>query len=183
MTRIYLVRHGRAAAGWDTDPDPPLDKLGQHQAQTMAATLESSGPLALVSSPMLRCRQTAAALGARWGVETVIEPAVTEIPSPERIAMADRVDWLRRAMVGTWGDLDARYHTYRDSVVAAVSACERDTVVASHFVAINAVIGAALADDRLVIRSLDNCSITVIDVVNSELVLIEGGSEADTLIR
>ena len=28
MTRVYLVRHGRAAAGWDTDPDPGLDALG-----------------------------------------------------------------------------------------------------------------------------------------------------------
>ena len=49
-------------------------------------------------------------------------------------------------------------------MVAAVAALPADTVVFSHFVAINAVIGAALGDDRLVIRSLDNCSVTVVDV-------------------
>ena len=53
----------------------------------------------------------------------------------------------------------------------------------SHFVAINAAIGAAIGDDRLVIRSLDNCSVTVIDVVDGRLHLVEGGHEADTLIR
>ena len=38
-------------------------------------------------------------------------------------------------------------------------------------------------DDRLVIRSLDNCSVTVIDIADGRLVLVEGGEEADTLIR
>ena len=58
------------------------------------------------------------------------------------------------------------------------------TVVFSHFIAINAVIGAATADDRVVIASLDNCSITVFDVSDSgEIRLVETGGQADTLIR
>ena len=65
---------------------------------------------------------------------------------------------------GTWTDLGARYLTFRDGVVGdALVALRADTVVFSHFVAINAAIGAALGDDRLVVRSLDNCSVTVID--------------------
>ena len=48
-------------------------------------------------------------------------------------------------------------------VVGYVAALGADTVVVSHFVAINAVIGACLGDDRLVIRSLDNTSVTVVD--------------------
>jgi broad specificity phosphatase PhoE len=56
-------------------------------------------------------------------------------------------------------------------------------VVFSHFIAINVLIGVALGDDRLVIRSLDNCSVTVVDIVDGEVVLVEGGHEADTLIR
>jgi hypothetical protein len=50
-------------------------------------------------------------------------------------------------------------------------------------IAINAAIGVATGDDRLVIRSLDNCSVTVIDVVDDGIHLVEGGHEADTLIR
>jgi hypothetical protein len=46
------------------------------------------------------------------------------------------------------------------------------------------LIGAALNDDRVLIRSLDNASVTTFDVgANGELALIDGGSEADTLIR
>jgi broad specificity phosphatase PhoE len=86
-------------------------------------------------------------------------------------------------MGGTWSDLGDRYTTFRDSVVAFVAARAEDTVVFSHFIAINAVLGACLADDRMVIRRLDNTSITVVEVRGGSLTLVEGGHEADTLIR
>jgi broad specificity phosphatase PhoE len=97
--------------------------------------------------------------------------------------MQDRVVWLREAMTGTWSALGSRYTEYRDHVVARVAACSTNTVVFSHFVAINAVIGACLGDDRLVIRSLDNCSVTVVEISDAGMVLVEAGHEADTLIR
>ena len=184
MTRVYLVRHGRAAAGWDVDPDPALDELGRTQALGVAAHLRPLGPLRVVTSPLLRCQQTAFPLATVWGTAPVIEPLVAEIPSPEGVAMADRVEWLRAAMAGTWSAMGQRYTAYRSSVAAAIAAMPADTVVFSHFVAINAVIGAATGDDRLVIRSLDNCSVTIIDVeTDGSLQLVQGGHEADTLIR
>ena len=183
MTRLHLVRHGRAAAGWNTDPDPGLDDLGRQQANVVAARLTQLGPLPVLSSPLRRCRETAAALAELWRVEPRIEAAVTEIPSPQGVAMADRVDWLRQAMEGTWGELGPRYVAYRDNVVTFLAGLDSDSVVFSHFVAINAVIGVAIGDDRLVVRSLDNCSVTVVDVFDSALQLVESGHEADTLIR
>lgn len=182
LTRLYLVRHGRASAGWEV-LDPPLDEIGRAQAAAMADRLAPLGPLALVSSPLARCRQTAAVLGERWGTDAVIDPAVAEIPSPEGIAVPARVEWLRTAMAGTWAALGPRYTGYRDGVVAALVARPADTVVASHFVAINAAVGAALGDDRLVVRRVDNCSVTVLDVVDGALRLVQAGDEADTLIR
>lgn len=122
-------------------------------------------------------------LASAWGVDVVTEPAVAEIPSPEAVPMGQRVAWLRAAMAGRWSELGDRYTQYRDGVVAALMAAPTDTVVFSHFVAINAVIGAATGDDRLLIRSLDNCSVTVVECDRGELSLIEGGAEADTLIR
>jgi broad specificity phosphatase PhoE len=183
MTRLHLVRHGRAAAGWDTDVDPGLDGLGRHQADELAARLAPLGRRAVVTSPLRRCRETATPLCAAWGVTPRVEPGVAEIPSPEGIAIADRVEWLRTAMAGTWTALGPRYTAFRDGVVATLVATGADAVVFSHFVAINAAIGAALDDDRLVIRRLDNCSVTVFDVVDGQLHLVEGGHEADTLIR
>lgn len=183
MTRLHLVRHGRAAAGWDTDPDPGLDGLGANQAREVAERLASLGPLTVISSPLRRCQETAAPLATRWGATVRIEPGVAEIPSPDGIPMGERVPWLRAAMQGTWTALGDRYTAFRDGVAATLLALPDDTVVFSHFVAINAAIGAAIGDDRVVIRSLDNCSVTVLDVIAGRLQLVEGGHEADTLIR
>lgn len=184
MTRLYLVRHGRASAGWDTDPDPGLDDLGKQQSLDVGARLAPLGPLHVETSPLRRCQETAAPLLAAWRLPLMIEPRIAEIPSPEGVPMAERVEWLRAAMQGTWTELGPRYTAFRDGVVAAMRSRQRDSVLFSHFVAINAAIGAALGDDRLVIRSLDNCSVTVIDVAaDGGLALVEGGHEADTLIR
>ncbi len=183
MTRVVLVRHGRASAGWDTDPDPGLDALGAEQASAVALRLATTGPLAVVSSPLRRCRETAAPLASAWNAPVRVDGAVAEIPSPEGVAIADRVEWLRASMSGTWAALGPRYTEFRDGVVDAIRSLPADSVVFSHFIAINAVIGAAVGDDRLVIRSLDNCSVTVVDVVDGVLTLVEGGHEADTLIR
>lgn len=183
MTRVYLVRHGRAAAGWDTDPDPGLDDIGRRQAERVATELGPRGPLAITSSPLRRCQETALPLSRAWRRPLGIDPAVAEIPSPEGVPMGERVPWLRAAMAGTWSDLGPRYTSFRDGVVAAVLGTGTDTVIVSHFVAINAVIGAALGDDRLVIRSLDNCSVTIVEVDGTSITLVEGGHEADTLIR
>jgi broad specificity phosphatase PhoE len=183
VTRIYLVRHGRAAAGWDVDPDPGLDDVGERQAVAMSERLTGRGPMALVSSPLRRCQETSRPLARAWDRSPLIDARVAEIPSPAGVVMEQRVTWLRNAMRGTWDDLGVRYTEFRDQVVAAVVAAPVDTVIVSHFVAINAVIGAATGDDRLVIRSLDNCSVTVVEVVDGVLALVEGGHEADTLIR
>ncbi|MCE9621383.1 MAG: histidine phosphatase family protein [Actinomycetia bacterium] len=186
MTRLYLVRHGRAAAGWNTDPDPGLDARGREQAAMMAARLVPLGPMDVVSSPLLRCQQTAAALAAEWNVVARIEPGVAEIPSPEGVPMADRTEWLRVAMAGTWTQLGERYVAFRDGVMEAltnIAISGRDAVVTSHFVAINAAIGAILGDDRLLLRSLDNCSVTIVTFDRGLFQLVETGEEADTLIR
>ncbi|MFM8418473.1 MAG: hypothetical protein ACKOAT_13440, partial [Actinomycetota bacterium] len=119
---------------------------------------------------------------------------IAEIPSPDGVDMADRVTWLRRAMQGTWAELVARdgdaYAKFRNELLAWARAVRRDTIAFSHFVAINALIGAATGDDRLVIRSVDNASITVLGVTadadggsGTSLSLLEGGAEANTLIR
>jgi broad specificity phosphatase PhoE len=196
--RVHLVRHGRAAAGWNVDPDPGLDRIGVAQAAEAAERLRLLEPCVVVTSPLRRCRETAQPLLDAWdgvALGTVggtvggavggarIEPRVAEIPSPEGVAMEDRVDWLRDAMRGTWAELGQRYTAYRDAVVQAMRELDADAVVFSHFIAINVLIGVALGDDRLVIRSLDNCSVTVVDIVDGEVVLVEGGHEADTLIR
>ena len=184
MTRLVLVRHGRAAGGWDDDLDPGLDDLGRAQAEAMADLVAPRGPLPILVSPLRRCRETAAPLERRWVAIAAVDPAVGEIPSPPDVSLQERTSWLREVMAGTWADIGAEYTRWRDSVVARLLAIDVDTVVMSHFVAINAAIGAATGSDQLVIAALDNCSLTIMDVVDGGLILVEQGFEApDTLVR
>ncbi|RLE25186.1 MAG: histidine phosphatase family protein, partial [Actinobacteria bacterium] len=152
MAVVRLVRHGRAAAGWDTDPDPGLDDLGVAQARAVGLDLLQADAPVVLSSPLRRCRETSSYYAGLARAEVEIEPAVSEIPAPVGIEMAGRADWLRRVMVGVWSELDDRYENYRAGVVERIRMCDQDTIIFSHFVAINAVIGAAIHDDRLVIR-------------------------------
>lgn len=189
VTRIYMVRHGRAAAGWNVDPDPGLDELGRSQALAVAGQLSRLGPLDVVSSPLLRCQQTAFPLATAWKKDVAINPAVGEIPSPEGYTLENRVEWLRAAMATTWSDVardsGQKYADYRQEIARAVASLTSDTVIFSHFIAINAVIGVALGDDRVLIHHLDNCSVSVFETDGSGgLTLLEvGGEDANTLIR
>ena len=185
--QIALVRHGRASAGWDTAVDPGLDDFGRNQADEAAKKLDlifAGQPVQIISSPLLRCQQTAKPFADLRTIPVRVCAEVAEIPSPSGVEMSGRVDWLRAAMQGTWADLGSEYVEFRDSVVKFVQLLETSTVVFSHFIAINAVIGYLTGNDRLVIRSLDNCSITLLDRDSAgNLRIAQTGHEADTLIR
>jgi broad specificity phosphatase PhoE len=185
--RLHLVRHGRAAAGWNVDRDPVLDELGQQQAVDVAHLLVGLGPLPVYSSPLRRCQETSGPLSALWKTTPTIEPRVAEIPSPVGVALEERVEWLRGAMAGTWTQLGISdgdiYTQYRRDLLDTLFALSHDAVIFSHFIAINVVIGEALSDDRLVVKSLDNCSVTTVVVHDGKFTIEEMGREADTLIR
>ncbi len=182
MPRIYLVRHGKAAAGWDGHPDPGLDPLGQTQSRIAADFLAPLGPLAIRSSPLARARETAAFLAEIWNVEPLIEPRVAEIPSPSE-DLAQRSAWLKTAMAGTWADLEPRYRQWRDTVIECLRGIEDDTVIFSHFIAINVAVGHVEGDDRIVCFRPDNASITQLTLTDGQLALAELGSEANTEVR
>jgi broad specificity phosphatase PhoE len=183
MPRVRLVRHGHAAAGFSEDHDPGLDDLGRAQAAAVAAVLGPLGPMPIVVSPLLRTLQTAEPLALAWRVPARVDGRVAEVPSPTD-DLAERGAWLSRAMAGTWADLGADLEAWRDTLVATVLGLPADTVVVSHFIAINALIGAAVGDDRVMHVSLGNGSITTLETPTagsgSALSVVEIGAEAAT---
>ena len=178
---LYLIRHGQASAGFDQAYDPGLDAIGLAQAEAIVNTLASLGPLPIVTSPLQRTRQTAAAFEKRWKVQARVEPAVAEIPSPTKELQA-RADWLRQAMRGRWSELAPQYQEWRGRVVAALLALKTPTVVTSHFIAINVAVGAATQDDRVICFEPDNCSCTRLEVRAGQLRLVELGRQRETRI-
>jgi broad specificity phosphatase PhoE len=184
MPRITMVRHGQAAAGFSDDLDPGLSDIGRAQAAATADALQHIGPLPIICSPLRRCRETADVMAARWGVTSVVDAAVGEIVSPSDSAGLDaRGAWLRQAMQGRWRDLGDEQHAWRSSVVDRIRAIDTDTVVHSHFIAINVVVGEAMGDDRMVCFTPDNCSWTVLDVDGDKIEIVELGRQATTEVR
>ena len=176
------MRHGRAAAGWDADPDPGLDPVGLEQADAVAARLAPLGPLPIRVSPLRRTRETAAALEATWGVTAVVDAGVGELQSPVD-GLTERHAWLVAAFQKRWPDLEPGVQQWRRHVLDTFAAIDADTVVVTHFVAINAVVGAATGDDAFVCFRPDNCSVTVIDVEDGRFRVVELGAEADTVVQ
>jgi broad specificity phosphatase PhoE len=178
MAKIYMVRHGRAAAGFGESMDPGLDALGYEQSEAAAQKLKALGPLPILSSPLVRTQQTAAPLAKLWNTTPVIEDAVAEVPSPSGMSLEGRAVWLRKLMGGSWRDVTPDLAQWREHCIATVAAIAEDTVIFSHYVAINVIAGAALKDDRFIVFSPDNCSVTVFETEGNILRLVEKGEEA-----
>jgi broad specificity phosphatase PhoE len=162
LTRLWLVRHGTAAAGFGADLDPGLSEQGVAEARRMAAHLAPRGPLPVVSSPLLRTRQTAAEVAAGWSVPVVVATEVTEVPSPTR-DLAGRRQWLAEVLPGRWTDQAPALWHWRHTMLDYLRAVDTDTVVVTHMVAINAVLAEATGDDRVISQPVPAASLSVVD--------------------
>ena len=80
---IVLVRHGRTAANASGlllgRADPELDAEGQLQAARLAEALSGEQVARVVSSPLVRCRQTAAAVAGALGVPVEVDDRWIEL--------------------------------------------------------------------------------------------------------
>ena len=182
MTRLCLVRHARPTSGWGAGGDPGLDDVGRAQANAMASTLAAGDPRPIVVSPLRRTRETAAALAVLWGTEAFVEPSVGEIPTPSEVG-EDRAAWLRATLNGRWSSLGEDLQQWRKSVLMTLRELEHDAVVVTHFVAINAVVGEATGDDRVVTFSPDYASITEVDIDRTGIRVVRLGAESSTTVR
>jgi broad specificity phosphatase PhoE len=176
LATIYLVRHGAANAHWTEAQDAELSVLGNQQAADAARVLAPRGPAAIFSSPLRRARGTAAPLEALWEMEARVEAAVTEIPT-QGVELAERQTWLVDLAKRGWAQADRASQDWRRGVLDFVMGLDTHAVVFTHFVAINAVVGAALESDDVYLFKPANASITVIDNAGGRLRLIERGIE------
>ena len=182
MPRLYLVRHGRATGGFGDDPDPGLDDHGRQQAEAMAAGLAPLGPLPMMTSPLRRARDTAHPLERHWNTMAIVDSGVGEVPAPTD-DLAARGAWIREALGQTWTDLGPRYQSWRTMVTELLLRIRVDTVVVTHFVAINAVIGHATEDDRVMCAPVGNASVTIVDHDHHTFSLVEVGAQGATVVQ
>ncbi|MGY4905444.1 bifunctional RNase H/acid phosphatase [Streptomyces sp. 900116325] len=82
---FVLLRHGETALtpekrfSGSGGSDPELSAAGRHQAERVAESLAARGTIQeIISSPLRRCRETAATVGARLGLPVQIEDGLRE---------------------------------------------------------------------------------------------------------
>jgi broad specificity phosphatase PhoE len=171
VSRLHLVRHGHAAAGWSDAADPGLSETGRAQAQAVARELAPLGPLPIVSSPLRRAQETAAPLAEVWGTAPTIDKRVSEIPSPTD-DLAERGEWLLGLFATEWDDWPDDLQRWRQSIRDMLTSFDTDTVVFTHFVLIAQVVG-----DPAFLP--DYCSVTVVE---DGQVVERGGQRTTTVL-
>ena len=155
---IVVVRHGRTEANARGlllgRLDPALDDVGARQAAALAVACRPLDIARIVSSPLGRCRQTAAAIGEAASAPIAIDERWIELDYGELDgrALAD----LPPDMWATWRSdprwappggeaLVALGARVREACVELVElAQERDVVVVSHVSPIKAAVAWAL---------------------------------------
>jgi broad specificity phosphatase PhoE len=184
MTMLYLVRHAKPAATWGEAIDPGLDAQGQEQAEYRAVDLNARLPqIPIYTSPLKRCKETSHPLTALWQSSATILPEVAEIPSPP-LSPAERQTWLAMGTQGTWAQLQASsppgspdYLVWRTTLLDALRNLKSDSVIYTHYIAINVAVGAAQGHDRVLSFRPGHASVTTLEVVGTRIVVRELGVE------
>jgi phosphohistidine phosphatase len=88
--RVIIVRHASAAPG-NPDEGRPLTESGRQAARMLGELLAERQPDVVVSSPLLRARETANAIAAAAGLEAAVD---------ERLAPGATVEDLREVVAG-----------------------------------------------------------------------------------
>ena len=181
-TRLLLLRHGETALSverrFSGRGNPELNERGLAQAKAAAQRLSSYDVTAVVSSPLQRAAQTAAAVAAVVGADVVTEDgfAETDFGEWEGMTFAEiRAKWPKE-MAAWLADPDvappggesftatfARVQAARDKLVAEHSG--GTVVVVSHVTPIKTVLRQALdaSPQALYRMHLDPASLSMTD--------------------
>jgi len=196
MIKIYLVRHGEASEGW-TSQDPPLSELGKSQAKSLMTFVDSifdknsTNNTNVISSPLTRCKETASLALEKKYLEISINNNFRELPSPT-LDLKKRVDWLRRILPLTWPELlkdketmesGVNFTQWKENIMNNIHSLKKDTIIFTHFVVINAVIGEILKSDKIINFQPSNCSITEISKINSKLKIVKLGKSLESRVN
>jgi broad specificity phosphatase PhoE len=153
---IWLLRHGRTEANARGlllgRLDPALDDVGRDQARRAAAALVDGGVTRVVTSPLRRCRETAALAGEALGLPVDVDErwvemdygeldgvAVASVPAETWAAWSTDLDWAPPGGESI-ASLGKRVRTACDDLYAG----EGSALVVSHVSPIKAAVAWAM---------------------------------------
>ena len=173
---IYLIRHGEAKAAWDQDPDPSLSEKGKQQSELLKEEILPDLP------SDFEAQETAIPLKEKLDFELSINDTFSEIPSPG-IALADRRDWLRAVFDANVKELQEPQLLWRNSIIESLKLLQNNTIIFSHFMVINCVVGWIKNSEKFVSFHPDNCSITKIIRVEDKFKILTLGRDFTTTVQ
>ncbi|HKC77074.1 MAG TPA: histidine phosphatase family protein [Gaiellaceae bacterium] len=113
MTTLLLVRHSET--DWNAErrfqghADVPLNTRGREQAERLAADLTKSGVGVVYSSDLSRARETAEIVGARLGIEVILDPDLREVDVGSRQGLT----WSEAQELTDWDGESREAHAER----------------------------------------------------------------------
>jgi len=142
--RLLLLRHGRTAwndsGRFQGQADPPLDAVGRAQVAAVGPVIRAMMPDLVVSSDLMRCRATAAAVGLPYRSDARLREidlggwsGLTSDEAsrlfPEEDAAWRRGDDIRRGGGETYEEVGARASALFDEIVASGPPVRSDGLV------------------------------------------------------
>ena len=115
--RLFLVRHAHSDPG-HPDELRPLSARGREQARELAERLTAAEPEVVLASPLLRARETAAAIAKAAGAELRVDERLAPGASAEDVLAA--IEGAGQSVVAVGHQPDC------SEVAAALGAGERE---------------------------------------------------------
>jgi len=170
-TRLILIRHGESA--WNAQDrmqgqlDPPLSALGREQAGRAAPLVAAWEPTQVISSDLLRARETAAGLGHP---DAPTDPAWRELDTGEwserlipELPQDEVKAWRRGEVDAPGGETWARFQERVVTAFEALAALGGTWLVVTHGGCIRAATAHVMGAHIGRVAGPRNASLTVIE--------------------
>jgi broad specificity phosphatase PhoE len=125
---------------------------------------------------------TAAPLVNKYKKDLIIDPIFSEIPSDD-IELADKRRWLTDTMKIDINSLPTIVCNWRDRILSKVLTLNKDTIIFTHFMVINSIIGKLVDNPTLLYFYPDYTSITKIIIEDGIVKEFYVGGEKKTPIN
>jgi broad specificity phosphatase PhoE len=188
---VYLARHGQTAYNhegrFQGQQEIPLDDTGRAQALELAERAAGYGFRALWCSPLLRARETAAAITARIGLEPMLDARLMETDAGDwtnlsfaevRAREPQRFDAFAAADAGfafPGGESFAEQEVRVGAALADVEAGELPALVVCHGMVIRAALAVRAGALLEQIRRVPNAALVPLDPDAAEHADLGGG--------
>lgn len=164
---MILVRHGKSAVPWHLNQDAPLSRVGIEQASRLVQMLpKPAEPGFVISSPLIRCVQTATPLARMWNVDVTIDDDFNEIPHPGDYSSEKLHCWLQSMIALPIAQYDEQTTAWGQKMLSKIMKMRAESIIFTHFFNINFIVCSLLQTPNSQAIEIPHC--VALDISPSE---------------